>query len=57
MVCLIHGLKFHPDEDWAVHWALVIDGVLFVVAVFAVRIACEWFLRWRGRRMPDQGNP
>lgn len=48
MVCLIHGMKFHPSgEQWAV---LTFDGVLFVVALFTAKAVCERCLRWRDRR-------
>ena len=65
MVCLQHGMRFHPEES-AVQVALVVDGVLFVVALLAVRIACELCFRWRDKPIietppnlpqPQSGSP
>jgi hypothetical protein len=44
MVCLIHGMKFHSSGVEGC--VLVIDGVLFVVALFATKAVCERSLRW-----------
>ena len=49
MVCLVHGMKFHPGgEQWGV---LFFDGAVFVVALLVATVACESCLRWRDRRM------
>ncbi len=65
MVCLQHGMRFHPEQS-AVQVALVVDGVLFVVALLAVRIACELCFRWRDKPIietppnlpqPQSGSP
>ena len=50
MLCLIHGMKLHPEES-VVQAALAIDGILFVAALLAVRGACELYFRWRERRL------
>jgi hypothetical protein len=43
MVCLIHGMRFHTN---GVQCVLVLDGALFVVALFATKAVCERCLRW-----------
>jgi hypothetical protein len=43
MVCLVHGLRFHPSG--VEQCALVLDGVLFAVALLATKTACERRLR------------
>ena len=53
-VCLIYFMKFQPDG--VLQWALVFDGVLFVVALFATKVVCESCLRWRDRRMRAGGT-
>ena len=45
MVCLVHGLRFHPNGVEGC--VLVLDGVLFLVALYATKAACERLLRWR----------
>ena len=45
MVCLIHGLRFHSSGVEGC--VLVLDGVLFLVALYATKAACERLLRWR----------
>jgi len=55
MVCLVHGMRFHPGgSPWV---ALVFDGVLFVVALFAAKAICECCLRWRDGRMRAEAGP
>ena len=44
VLCLVHGMKFHPGRE---QWALVFDGVFFVVAIFGARVVCERRIRWR----------
>jgi hypothetical protein len=44
MVCLIHGMKFHPSGIEGC--VLVLDGALFVVALFATKAVCERSLHW-----------
>jgi hypothetical protein len=39
MVCLVHGLEFHPSG--IEQCVLAFDGFLFVTAVFAARAVCE----------------
>lgn len=48
MVCLVHGMMFHPC---GVQWALVLDAVLFVAALLTVKAVCERCLRWRDTKM------
>jgi hypothetical protein len=43
MICLIHGLRFHPDGLEGC--VLVLDGVLFVVALLSTKTVCERCLR------------
>ena len=45
MVCLVHGLRFHSSGVEGC--VLVLDGVLFLVALYATKAACERLLRWR----------
>ena len=45
MVCLIHGLRFYSSGVEGC--VLVLDGVLFLVALYATKAACERLLRWR----------
>jgi hypothetical protein len=48
MVCLTHGLRFRfSGVEGCV---LVLDGVLFLVALYATKAACERLLRWRRHR-------
>jgi hypothetical protein len=42
-VCLFHGMRFHTN---GVQCVLVLDGALFVVALFATKAVCERCLRW-----------
>ncbi len=44
MVCLIHGMRFHPSG--VEQCVLVFDGGLFVAALFAAKAMCERCLRW-----------
>jgi hypothetical protein len=44
MICLIHGMKFHPSGIEGC--VLVFDGGLFVAALFAAKAMCERCLRW-----------
>ena len=48
MVCLTHGLRFHSSGVEGC--VLVLDGVLFLVALYATKAACERLLRWRRHR-------
>ena len=48
MVCLVHGLRFHPNG--VEQCVLALDGVLFLVALYATKAACERLLRWRRHR-------
>jgi hypothetical protein len=48
MVCLVHGLKFHPSG--IEQCVLAFDGFLFVAAIFATRAVCERSLRWLQHR-------
>ena len=48
MVCLIHGMKFHPSGIEGC--VLVVDGVLFLVALFAAKAVCESCFRWLQHR-------
>ena len=43
MVCLTHGLRFHSSGVEGC--VLVLDGVLFLVALYATKAACERLLR------------
>ena len=45
MVCLVHGLRFHPNG--VEQCVLALDGVLFLVALYTTKAACERLLRWR----------
>jgi hypothetical protein len=45
MVCLVHGLQFHPSG--LEQCVLALDGFLFLVALYATKAACERLLRWR----------
>lgn len=49
MVCGMHGMRYHPEEDcpW---WALFADGVFAVVALFSAGVLSEWLLRCRDNR-------
>jgi hypothetical protein len=47
MICLIHGMRFHPSGIEGC--ALVFDGVLFLVALFAAKAVCESCFRWLQR--------
>ncbi len=49
LVCLVHGMKFHPSE-LGVHGILVFDGVVCAVALFVVRGVCELCIRWQAKR-------
>jgi hypothetical protein len=44
MVCL-DGLRFHPSG--VEQCVLALDGVLFLVALYATKATCERLLRWR----------
>jgi hypothetical protein len=44
MVCLIHGMRFHPGGIELC--VLVVDGGIFVAALFAAKAMCECCLRW-----------
>jgi hypothetical protein len=44
MVCLFHGMRFHPGGFELL--VLAFDGSLFVVAIFATKAVCERCLRW-----------
>ena len=48
MTCLVYFMKFHPSEV-GVHGILVLDGVVFVVALQVTKGICELFLRRRNR--------
>ena len=48
MVCLIHGMRFHPSGIEGC--VLVFDGVLFLVALFAAKAVCESCFRWLQHR-------
>jgi hypothetical protein len=43
MVCLVHGLRFHPGG--IEQWALALDGVVFVAALFIAKALSEHYLR------------
>ncbi len=43
--CLIHRLRFHTSGIEP--FVLAFDGVLFLVALYATKAACERLLRWR----------
>ena len=43
MVCTFHGSRFHPNG--LERFVLVIDGAIFVVALFLIKAACERCLR------------
>jgi hypothetical protein len=45
MFCLIHSLRFHRSGIEPL--VLVFDGVVFVVALYATKAACERLRRWR----------
>ena len=45
MVCIIYGLRFRSSGGEGC--VLVLDGVLFLVALYATKAACERLLRWR----------
>src|SRR5271170_7433363 len=49
MICLIHGMKFHPSGGIE-GCVLVFDGVLFLVALFAAKAVCESCFRWLQHR-------
>jgi hypothetical protein len=44
MICLSHGMRFRPDGFEGC--ALVLDAVLFVVALLATKAICERCLRY-----------
>jgi hypothetical protein len=44
MICLIHGMRFHPSGIEGC--VLVFDGALFVAVLFATKVLCERCLRW-----------
>jgi hypothetical protein len=46
--CLVHGLRFHPSG--LEQCVLALDGVVFLVALFTTKAACEPLLAWRRRR-------
>jgi hypothetical protein len=48
MVCLIHGMRFHPTGIEG--GVLVFDGALFLVALFAAKAVCESCFRWLQHR-------
>jgi hypothetical protein len=48
MICLIHGMRFHPGGIEGC--ALVFDGVLLLVALFAAKAVCESCFRWLQHR-------
>jgi hypothetical protein len=48
MICLIHRMRFHPSGIEGC--ALVFDGVLFLVALFAAKAVCECCFRWLQHR-------
>jgi hypothetical protein len=48
MVCLVHGMKFHPSGGE--QCVLAFDGALFVVALLATKAVCERWLRWLQHR-------
>jgi len=45
MVCLIHGLRFHPGG--VEQCILALDGAIFLVALYATKATGELILRWR----------
>ena len=48
MVCLIHGMRFRPSGIEGC--VLVVDGVLFLVTLFAAKAVCESGFRWLQHR-------
>jgi len=50
MICLIHGMKFHPSGIEGC--VLVFDAVIFLVALFAAKAVCESCFRWLQLRKP-----
>jgi hypothetical protein len=48
MICLIHGMRFHPSGIEGC--VLVFDGVLFLVALFAAKAVSESCFRWLQHR-------
>jgi hypothetical protein len=48
MICLIHGMKFHPSGIEGC--VLIFDGVLSLVALFAAKAVCESCFRWLQHR-------
>jgi hypothetical protein len=48
MICLMTGMKLHPSGIEGC--VLVFDGVLFLVALFATKAACECGLGWLQHR-------
>lgn len=48
MLCLVHGNRIRPGGGEGL--ALVFDGVLFLVAIFAAKAVCESCFRWLQHR-------
>ncbi len=48
MFCLYHHMTVDPNDP-TIYVALVIDGVVFVVALFVVKGVCELYFQWRAR--------
>jgi hypothetical protein len=53
MVCMFHGMKWHPEEG-RVHMALALDAIIFVVVLFAVGAICERLFRRRKNEVIEQ---
>src|SRR4051794_26222022 len=47
MICPIHRMQFHASGVEG--FVLAMDGVLFLVALYTTKAACERLLRWRPR--------
>jgi hypothetical protein len=52
MVCLVHGLRFHAKGFEGC--VLVLDGVLFLIALYTTKAVCERLLRWRRRPVSSE---
>jgi hypothetical protein len=48
MVCLVHGMKFHPEPPLE-QAILVFDGMVFVAVLFAVKGTCAFCFRRRDK--------
>ena len=51
-VCIIHGMEFHPEEDFMCWGALVFDAVLCLSIFGGTAVVFECYLRTKNRKSP-----